>query len=349
MTDGVTGALARMRQLDSRIRAFDPSWAGGSEDPFGATSGAGWGTGATFSAALTAAGSPAAASTPVSVPVSRHVSGSTDGSTDAAAAEAGGTAEAGNTAALQVPDGGPGAGAGAPNANALAWAIPAASFHAQPVFASGSTAIASSGTGASTASIPAGAAGALGRAFGSRGASAVPVQGAPYVPPLVSERIGPPPYTDCSWAALAMLMAKASDGTTPTTAGEVRALRAASGDLSGGSTSTQNILGARNRYGFALTKVTSRADALRKLSNGWGAKLNLTYPALPAHLRRWDADFTGNHSVYVQDYDAADGTVLWLDPLAPAGSHGERVKLADITRAVWWDDVVAAKQGSFRP
>ena len=125
-------------------------------------------------------------------------------------------------------------------------------------------------------------------------------------------------------------------------------MRNASGDLYGGSTSAQNILGVQRRYNFTLTKVTSESDALNKLSSGWGAKLNLTFSALPSHLRRWDPAFSGSHSVYVQDYDPIDKTVLWLDPLATAGHQGERVKVADITKAVWWNDVVAAKQGSVR-
>lgn len=293
MTDGIAGVLARMSELDSRIRAFDPTFSGTGAFPLGPAGSASSNAAAPFANALATAGAGAIASSPSGV----------GGASDP-------IAEAGQASA---------------SASSPAWAVPVASYHPRPAISASAL-----GGVASTASVGAGTSVA-----------------APYVPPLVSERIGSPPYTGCSWAATVMLMAKASAGALPTTAAEVLELRAAGGAPDGASTSSQNIEGTRNRYGFTPTKLATQADTLAKLADGWGAKLNLTYAELPPELRRHDPDFTGNHSVYVQDYRPADGTMLWLDPLAPAGSKGERVKVADVTKAVWWNDVVTAKQGSF--
>lgn len=146
-----------------------------------------------------------------------------------------------------------------------------------------------------------------------------------YIPVLVSEREPRPPWTDCTWCSGVML-ANGAAGTTwyPPTRAEYEALRAASGDLIGGSTITDLTRGMLTRYGWA-GRVVDTWTQICTVPIGTVLAIQGSMGAIGAHYRRWDSSFTGAHCAAV--VRTGQDSWWWLDPLAPAGYPGEPIPL----------------------
>lgn len=151
------------------------------------------------------------------------------------------------------------------------------------------------------------------------------------------------PWKDCLWASGAMLLDKWTNGDVRVTR---QALRAASGDFSGGS-QFRDLTRAFAKYGFALQwspdggmRLTWN-QLLAKLEKGAGAVVLGDDHKLPAWFGRWDYGFwknTGkkdNHAVYIERYDRAHGRVWLMDPLGRGDWQGEWISVWAIRRFTW--------------
>lgn len=125
----------------------------------------------------------------------------------------------------------------------------------------------------------------------------------------------------------------------PATTAEACALRKArGGDCgSGGSSIAQLRAAIKARYHWNPPARTVGFDALwSALAPGHGAVVLGSMGAFPqgSHWRRFDPGFAGRHATYVERTSDGD-TVLWDDPLAPAGHYnGETMPKADLKRYV---------------
>ena len=128
------------------------------------------------------------------------------------------------------------------------------------------------------------------------------------------------PVVECTWATGLELARAALYGTSkepPATTTEREQLRIAGGGSDvRGANYDQLAAGCQHRYGWspAVSAVFPAAPA-----KGYFIGVQGLYGALPAHYRRWDANFTGGHSAVVYNLD---GTLMWCDPLAPWSTHG---------------------------
>jgi hypothetical protein len=129
----------------------------------------------------------------------------------------------------------------------------------------------------------------------------------------------------------------------PSTRAEYEALRVAGGDgpaenPGNGSNNLQVVTGIHNRYhwtplmaGPPTAPHPTWGTILGKLRNpGDGAALQGSMGAfsLLSHWRRWDRQFAGPHSVYVQRLDLED-RLWWMNPQAPNTYAGEFISLKD--------------------
>jgi hypothetical protein len=162
------------------------------------------------------------------------------------------------------------------------------------------------------------------------------VEGATWIPSLVSEREPDGTWEDCTWAGGVML-ANAGTGADwyARSRAEYEALRVAGGDgpaenPGDGSNLGQLAAGMAARYGWAPGRIDGwPAVALR----GPGTAVAVTgrYAILPTHYRRHDPGFFGAHlAVAVKTHVGW----WWLDPLAPAGYPGEPISSTDLGRFV---------------
>jgi hypothetical protein len=157
-----------------------------------------------------------------------------------------------------------------------------------------------------------------------------------------------------------MLAEKATLGAVPGTREEREALRRASGDAIGGSSLDDLIRGYKVRYGWDTARWQGTLEGARtRLSSGAGMVWQGLYARLPKHLQRWDTRFAAKGvnsgpAAYADDY-RADGTVLWMDPLArsqPGQERwaGERWDWADIARACFGPSyTMVLQEGVFAP
>jgi hypothetical protein len=163
-----------------------------------------------------------------------------------------------------------------------------------------------------------------------------------YHPTFVTEREAGP-WEDCAWAAAAMLLDKWTNGVT--TVGRER-LRALSKDKTGGS-SFYDIQRSFARLGLPLRWSPSGGDRitwtrlLDRLGHGSGAIVFGDYGKLPRRYGRWDPSFWRNtgllddHALYLDAYDRKTRRILVMDPLAPAGWHGEWMPVSAIKKFTW--------------
>jgi hypothetical protein len=151
-------------------------------------------------------------------------------------------------------------------------------------------------------------------------------------------------WNDCTWASAAMLIDKLTGGAVKVNR---EALRAASGDRTGGSSLDDVVRGARKLLGLDLR--AARAERLTvnglldRLASGGGAIVQGSYASLPPNLTRNDPGFAAKgvaasgHAVYVGPLDRATGKVWWDDPLAPAGGSGQWISVQALRKFVWTD------------
>jgi hypothetical protein len=167
--------------------------------------------------------------------------------------------------------------------------------------------------------------------------------GASYRPAHVTEtdeRV----WNDCTWAAATMWIDKLTGGAVKV---DREKLRAASGDLAGGSSLGDVVKGARKLLGLDLRGAHDErltVDALLdRLAAGGGAIVQGSYASLPRSLTRHDPGFAAKgvadsgHAVYVGPLDRATGKVWWDDPLAPAGGSGQWISVKDLKKFMWTD------------
>lgn len=115
------------------------------------------------------------------------------------------------------------------------------------------------------------------------------------------------------------------------------ALRAASGDRTGGS-NFDDVNRALARFGLNMPEfsphggltVTAR-EAWDLLGKGFGLHVMGVMGGLSAYWRRWSPNFTGNHSVWMQDRSPT-GASWWMDPLGRGTYRGEWMTFADFRR-----------------
>jgi len=137
-------------------------------------------------------------------------------------------------------------------------------------------------------------------------------------------------WTDCSWCSALMLANEATLNKYPATRAEREALRAASGDLVGGSNLNDVDRGTKARYGFVFRRAPLTWSAfIVELAPDSGALLQGLYSRLPAHYIRWDPKFAakGNdsaHAVYIERH--RDGKLWWMDPLGRGTYKGEYIE-----------------------
>jgi hypothetical protein len=178
-----------------------------------------------------------------------------------------------------------------------------------------------------------------------------------YRPTFVTETDARP-WTDCLWAAGAMLLDKWTNGRRTITHQRLRAL---SGDR-GGSVLT-DLAVAYDRLGIKLRYSPDGGDPmtwsglLRRLAHGAGAVVLGDDSKLPRWYGRWDYRFwkgkgkTDNHAVYVERYDARHGRVWLMDPLGRDDWHGEWISVWSLYRFAWKHGslVVAAVTPTAKP
>ncbi len=151
-------------------------------------------------------------------------------------------------------------------------------------------------------------------------------------------------WNDCSWASAAMWIDKLTGGAVKV---DREALRAASGDLTGGSSLDDVVRGARKLLGLDLGAARAERltvdGLLERLASGGGAIVQGSYASLPPDLTRYDPAFAAKgvaasgHAVYVGPLDRATGKVWWDDPLAPTGGSGQWISVQDLRKFAWTD------------
>lgn len=195
-----------------------------------------------------------------------------------------------------------------------------------------------------------------------------------YSPAFVTETDEPPPWTDCTWSSGLMFANKATataarlHGMYPATRAEREALRAASGDRTGGSSLYDLRLGIERRYGWTFSLIAiSWSSFILRMKRGDGAIVQGLYSALPSHYQRWDRNFAAKgprsaHAMYFQGHDRAGNqhidpstgvlTDLFVcDPLGRGTYRGEWIPASDVRRyslAIGYCGIATVMQGSRR-
>lgn len=151
-------------------------------------------------------------------------------------------------------------------------------------------------------------------------------------------------WNDCTWASAAMLIDKLTGGAVKV---DREALRAASGDRTGGSSLDDVVRGARKLLGLDLSGARAERltvdGLLNRLAAGGGAIVQGSYASLPSSLTRYDPAFAAKgvaasgHAAYVGPLDRATGKVWWDDPLAPGGGSGQWISVDDLRGFLWTD------------
>lgn len=151
---------------------------------------------------------------------------------------------------------------------------------------------------------------------------------------------------DCTWCTGVMYNnAMHGANVRPWVRAEYEALRVAGGDgpaekPGDGSNYGQLELGIIRRYGWNPHRVGPPGGAhvsfgtfWASLDPGMGAAVQGSMGVFPrnGHWRRWDPQFGGAHSVYVQREDSRD-RVWWMNPSAPNSYAGEWMSKADLKR-----------------
>lgn len=139
-------------------------------------------------------------------------------------------------------------------------------------------------------------------------------------------------WTDCMWTS-AVEFARAVGQDVPATLAEAHTLRAASGDMEGGSSQADVVRGMLKRYGWqGSVRANTNLNPKTYLVPGTVAVVQGSMGKFPtgSHFRRYDPSFTGGHGVCVFRLDTND-RVWWCDPLAPTvGYSGEWMSFADL-------------------
>lgn len=199
-----------------------------------------------------------------------------------------------------------------------------------------------------------------------------PVTPGLYSPPFITETDEPSPWLDCTWSSGLMLANKATatathpNGRYPGTRAEREALRAASGDRTGGSSLYDLRLGVvkRYRWTYSLLPITW-STLMARMKAGHGANVQGLYSKLPAHFQRWDPHFAtlgsrSTHAMYIQGHDRPGyqhidpktGLLLdfyLCDPLGRGTYKGEWIPVGAIkafTSGLGYFGVVTVAQGS---
>lgn len=154
-------------------------------------------------------------------------------------------------------------------------------------------------------------------------------------------------WTDCLWSASTMFLDAWTRGAL---VADREALRAASGDLTGGSSLGDLRRGAAAYAGLEVRWSPYGGDPLDwtelldRLAHGGAAVVLGWYSALPAHYTRWDPRFAGRgegasgHSLFVTDYQPATDSLWLMDPLGRGDYVGEWIAASDLRRFVWTTD-----------
>lgn len=144
-------------------------------------------------------------------------------------------------------------------------------------------------------------------------------------PFLLTEDVGPPPYTGCTFVT-AVMMARYGGIPLPlgVTTDEHYALVRAAGKSVGNEGATLDDIqrGYLARYGLHAHLFSGTIGDLKALGDVY-ALVQGVYADLPAHYRRWDLSFTGIHAAGYLVKSA-----WWQDPLVRqrdigAGFNGE--------------------------
>lgn len=170
---------------------------------------------------------------------------------------------------------------------------------------------------------------------------------------------------DCTWCSGVMLYNAASGrNAVPSTRAEYEALRVAGGDgpaenPGDGSNYGQLEVGLRRRYGWDVRRFGPPGGAhlgfgafWSTLAPGYGAAVQGSMGAFPrtGHWRRWDRQFGGAHSVFVERLDRSD-RVWWMNPSAPNSHAGEWMSKEDLRR--YYEGMqggfIVTKVGALRP
>lgn len=147
------------------------------------------------------------------------------------------------------------------------------------------------------------------------------------------------PWIECSTcsAAMAAHWHKPSVDATLATAHRIRS--AAEKPHSGGLTPAEVKEGLHDALGLNAAYV-AKSDIPAKVRAGYAVIVPLNAGSLPSHLRRWQPNFAGGHSICLVGVSSS-GKFGWFDPLAPAGYSGEWVNWSDIDQAVWSSGALA--------
>jgi hypothetical protein len=165
---------------------------------------------------------------------------------------------------------------------------------------------------------------------------------ATYRPTFVTQREAGA-WQDCMWASAAMFLDKWTSGSRIVGREKLRKL---SGDEEGGS-NLSDLRRAFDALGLSLETSPGAGSSigwptlLKRLAAGSGAIVLGDYGKLPARYGRWDREFwakteTGDdHAMYFDRYDRRTGRILVMDPLAPAGWHGEWIPVSVLKKFAW--------------
>lgn len=174
-----------------------------------------------------------------------------------------------------------------------------------------------------------------------------------YIPEFETQRDegAPLPWTNCNPASHAMLLDQWSYGRIKTS--DI-ALRKASGvDPSLGTNFAANAKAIKALFELDLrysdvnaagngNKPMTWAQLRDHLSSGGSAVVCGHYSSLRGHVNtkgqavdRWQPGGTFGHAVHVVDYNVADGTVFWQDPLGHGDYTGDRIKLTTLWAFIW--------------
>jgi len=191
--------------------------------------------------------------------------------------------------------------------------------------------------------------------------SRTPLAGKPAYRPAHVTETDERVWNDCTWASAAMWIDKLTGGAVKV---DREALRAASGDRTGGSSLGDVVRGAKKLLGLDLRAAHDEHltvdGLLDRLASGGGAIVQGSYASLPSSLTRNDPGFAAKgvaasgHAVYVGPLDRATGKVWWDDPLTPAGGSGQWISVRDLRTFLWKDShghvsALATPAGSSAP
>jgi hypothetical protein len=167
--------------------------------------------------------------------------------------------------------------------------------------------------------------------------TAAPVTVAAYRPAFVTQTDSPPPWSDCLWAAGAMLIDAWSGGIVTVSRST---LRTASGDKRGGSTLQDLERAVVRRFDVSMRwspfgGATTTIQRLAKVLQAGGSAVVIgDYGQLPRWYTRWDRRFAASqepiHALFVTGVDRR--SVWIMDPLGRGVYAGERLSFGALDR-----------------